>query len=244
MIKCARVSSSIENFREKIDKRYGLKSYSFFVDFYKPTIFFGLYHWVDYLVFFSHQGRKTVFFCGGDITNLSKRSRLLKWLVRKTNVRYVCENDSEWYILHNIGIQAETLPQSFVNPDEFPVSYKHSNEPKIFATYHKGREKEYGYYLYPWVDWFCDLTEEEFNRKIKEYQGCIRLNKIDGFSESLVKSIFVGQYQWSEIPYEGMSHTCSVYQWYEDLKNKKEPNPLSEKYRAILELNKHYLLYG
>jgi len=232
------VSKSIANFKDKLEKRLELHDR---FTFFGNTIFIGLYHQVDYLRFIVNRGEKKVFWCGSDILALREHT-LWRFVIKHIQAKYYCENDLERLTLEDLGITAEITPMIFDDPDKYQVCYKHSDNPRVFATYHKGREEEYAVYLYPQVHWFCDLSEEEFNEKIKSYQGCIRLNRFDGFAESLAKSLLLGQYQWSEISYPYMTTTQSLYQWLSDLKNKKEPNPASQWWREHLEDSKRILL--
>ena len=75
------------------------------------------------------------------------------------------------------------------------------------------------------------VPKERMNEEIKEMQGALRLTEFDGFSEILAKSILMGQWPVSLIPY---SHMLGI----EDLgklKDKKQPNFLGRNhYRKIL----------
>ncbi len=231
-------SSSIANWHDKLDKRLGLER-GWRMN--EPVIFIGLYHWVDYLKFIFARGEKKVFWCGSDVVSL--QDSWWRYIVANQDAEHFCENYVESDLLYQtLGIEATVIPMIFDDPSKYQNSYKHSDTPRVFATYHKGREYEYGWFYHPQVDWFCDLTEDEFNEKIKSYQGCVRLNKFDGFAESLAKSVLLGQYQWSEIPYPDMKTTQTLYQWIEDLKNKTVSNPASEVWRARLEESKQILL--
>jgi hypothetical protein len=242
-------SSSISNFREKLKKRTELKEYKFPKDIFKPAIFFGLYHIFDYLKFAIHLGDKRVFWCGADITYLEENFLLRgnffwRFLFFHIRAKHFCENEVERLKLMEMGINSDVTPMIFDDPSKYQISYKPSDTPKVFATYHKGREEEYGVFQHPQVDWFCDLSEEEFNEKIKSYQGCLRINKFDGFAESLAKSVLMGQYQFSVyIPYEYMESSMLFREWLDNLVN-KDPNYEAEKYwRKILEANLNKVLY-
>jgi len=233
-----RYSSSIANFHEKLDKRLKLnRKFSLFA----PTIFIGMYHWVDYIRFIFHLGEKKIFWCGSDILALEKT--WVKKLILGQNKQNFVENWVEFKKLDSFGSKhVNTIPMIFDDPDKYPICYKPSPTPRVFATYHKGREKEYGYFEHPQVDWFCDLSEDEFNEKIKEYQGCIRLNRFDGFAESLAKSVLMGQYQYSAyIGYPGMESRILFDQWLEKLAN-QPVNPLAIYWRRTLEESKQILL--
>lgn len=230
---CLYSSSSIANFKDKLLDKYKLPEWSI-SHILDNTIFFGAYHQLDWLRILLHRGKRTIFWCGADILAL-KRS-VWRYIIPRLKAEHICENYVEEAELWDLGIKPMVKPHFFGNVDDFPISYKHSENPRVFATYHKGREEEYGYFEHPQVDWFSDLSEVEFNEKIKEYQGCIRLNEFDGFAESLAKSVLMGQYQYSSIYYLGMAHPEfeSIEEWLESLKDKKEPNPWSKTWREIL----------
>ncbi len=227
-------SSSIANFREKLHKRLGLEVWQYWKNRNDRVIFFGLYHWKDYLRFIWHRGPKKVFWCGSDILNLRDgySGWWWKYIIPRIKAKHYCENGVENATLHMLGISAEIRPMIFDDPNKYQISYKHSDNPKVFASYHKGREKEYMGGGDSRIEYLNGYSEEQFNEKIKDYQGCVRLNKFDGFAETLAKSVLMGQYQWSAIPYEHMSfpfmdcgnHLRSLENWLEELKNKKEPN--------------------
>ena len=71
------------------------------------------------------------------------------------------------------------------------------------------------------------VSEEQLDKEIKRMQCGLRLNEHDGVSEVIVKSILLGQYPISFLPYEGVAQ----YQTFEDLveliekmKEQREPN--------------------
>jgi hypothetical protein len=198
-------------------------------------VFFGCYHIGDYLRIFLHIGQKKIFFCGSDILALSPR---IAPLLRG---EHYCENEVEKQELYRNGIRAVILPMIFTE-FESKDCYKQADNPRVFATYHKGRERSYGYFEHPQIDWLCDMPEKEFDKKIRQYQGCARFNHFDGFAESLAKSVLLGQYQWSEIPYEGMGHTATFEQWLKSLKDKKQSNPRRLIWKDRLEKNLQTLL--
>lgn len=217
------ISSSVANFKEKLLKRIGFEEYHNIKDYNKPTLFVGLYHWRDWLRFCRHSGAKKVFWCGSDILAL-KKHKIWQWLIRTQKAKHYCENGVEFFELITMGIIPEIRPMIFDDPDKYPVSYKHSEHPKLFATYHKGREEEYGVRYHLDLDFLEGLPEEEFNEKIKEYQGAIRFNSFDGFAETLAKSILMGQYPVSYIAYPYIIPLNDGVDIIETLKLKHEPN--------------------
>lgn len=186
------------------------------------TIFFGMYHPGDYVRLLLHRGRRTVFWCGSDILNLKQR---LYWLpiIRSIDAEHICENAVEFAMLSTMGIYATILPSLFESPENIEVCYKQSDTPHVYLCVHPGREEEYGInflekfvFLVPEVIFHIYGTEGishenivyhgivpnwQFNLEIKEYQAALRLNEFDGFSEVLAKSVLMGQYPISYIPY-------------------------------------------
>lgn len=223
--KCFYCSSSISNWKEKLKKRFNLSEWHFLKSRGTHAIFFGMYNPVDYIRFLWHNGKKTVFWCGGDVLNL-KRRPIWQKILNLPNAKHISENQVEHDALFVMGIESKIAPCLFGNMDGIEICYKHSDNPRVFGVYHKGREKEYGVFDHPQVDWLCGLSEKEFNEKIKSYQGCIRMNDFDGFSEILARSALMGQYQYSVIPYDYMAGPDHILleDWINNLKHNKEPN--------------------
>lgn len=249
------VSSSVANFEEKIDRKFGYSKWTF-AALFKPTVFFGMYHPLDYAKFILHRGEKTVFWCGADILNLAKSP--WQQVLRYVPARHVCENEIERAKLLELGIYASIKPQFF---DDFPkeISFKATRKPHVYLTMHEGREKEYG------LDWILSAAQElpeitfhvygilgedtknvryhgrvenrQFNEEIKEYQASIRLNRFDGFSEITAKSILLGQYPITRIHYGGITCVPSLrglVNALRMLKTRRKPNPLREVWYQIL----------
>lgn len=81
------------------------------------------------------------------------------------------------------------------------------------------------------------VPNEQFNGDIKNFHAALRLNEFDGFSEILAKSVLMGQYPISRIPYPHMDSYETIDELVillKQLKNKKRPNPATEKWRKIL----------
>ncbi len=201
-----RVSSSIANFREKLTNYLQLPEWHWWRNRNDRVVFFGLYHWKDYLRFIWHRGPKKVFWCGSDISAL--RIANFFWLLlmsTQVNAKFYVENEVEREVLEEFWIgEIEIRPMLFDDPDKYQID-KDWPKSNWFITYHKGREKEYGKDIadyFPWIDVLENLTSAEFDGKIKAYQGTIRFNEFDGFSENLAKSLLMGQYPISRIKYQ------------------------------------------
>ena len=215
-----RVSGSIGNFKDKLHKAFDLPEWGFFESAGHLTIFAGLYHWKDYLRYIFHIGRKKVVWAGSDILNLTPF-----WAGVLRNVgKHYCENYVEKEKLESLGIKAEILP-CLVGDFDCEISFKPSKKPKVFMTYHVGREKEYGVVDNSQVYAFSGLSEQNFNNLIPGFQGCYRPNNFDGFSENIYKSILMGQYPLSYIYYPfTISLKDGLDKALKELLKRKEPN--------------------
>ena len=222
------ISGSIANWRDKLLGRTNLNEWHWLKTPHRRVIFFGCYTHSDYLRILWHRGQKVLFWCGSDVLGLQKRP-FWRFLLKTQQIRHICENVVEQGVLTKMGISAEIHPMIFDDPSKYRVSFRPSKNPRVFGVYHKGKEKEYGVFKHPQIDWITGLPEKEFNETIKKYQGCVRLNKVDGLAESLAKSVLMGQYQWSIIPYKHMEN-LNLNKWLKDLKNKKYPNHQGKKY--------------
>lgn len=248
------ISSSINNFRNKLLKKYrGIPEWGI-AYLYEPTIFFGLYHVGDYTRFLAHRGKRTVFWCGSDILNLEKSPAWQKRLV-KIPADHVCENDVERMKLAGMGITARVHPMIFDDLDHFQPCFKPSNTPHVFLTAHEASREPYGlnllddiaretesvtYHVYGVVDESHDnviyhgkVPTKQFDQEIREYQGALRLNAHDGFAETLAKSVLMAQHPISTIQYPYIDYADSIQSvvyLLNHLKDKQEPNLAGAQY--------------
>ncbi len=135
----------------------------------------------------------------------------------------------------------------FDDISKYTVTYKQSDKPTVWMTYHEGREKEYGLYRLTKIAsqlpdvrfrFFNGQTSiEDFDEETSTYQGTVRLNEFDGASENVTKAFLRGQYVYSVIPYPGayrITDDTGLIEELKKLKDKKEPNPETETWRALL----------
>lgn len=220
-----------------------------------------MYHAGDYIRLLLHRGKRKVFWCGSDIKNLEK-SRW-QWVVKRITATHICENEVERDALEDVGITASILPQIFSNPKDCKLSFHGSRNPHIWLCAHEGYEDEYGvtnierlapllprftFHIYGLrrlshgnILYHGKVTEEQFNKEIKQYQASIRFNLFDGFSEVTAKSVLMGQYPISRILYPNIGT---------DLRDilllplKKKPNKRARNYwLKVLTTNMKKLLY-
>lgn len=216
-----RISSSVENFKEKLLRRTNLPEWKWHI--FSPTVFVGMYHIGDYIRLLAHIGKRKVFWCGSDILSLPK------WLAPFLRGTHYCESIVERKELARKGIHAKVLPMIFAKPISFDAfqPLKSENETlHIYMNMHKHREAEYGmttvssirkflpntlFHIYgiegrdtEQIKFHGRVDEKTFNRDIKNYHVALRTNEFDGFSEILAKSVLLGQYPISRIPYPGI----------------------------------------
>lgn len=228
-------SSSIANFQEKLDKRLGIPRWNFLQSLGKTALFMGMYTAKDYFLLSVHRGKKKIFWCGADILNLKKR-KLWQLLLRILNPKHYCENIIEQRALRSMGFFSEILPMIFDDPNKFSICFQHSEKPRLFLTTHHGRDNEYGLgkigeisALFPDIEFIAydGVPEEVFNEEIKRFTGAIRLNRFDGFAETLAKSVLMGQYPISTISYPHITYVPdgkSLATALANLRKKKKPN--------------------
>lgn len=237
--------------------RTGLSEYDF-AGIWMPTLFAGLYHSMDWFRFVSHRGRKTGFFCGGDILNLQKYP-LWQRIIAKTSARFICENEVEQNALLKMGISAEIHPMIFDTPVE--VSFQYKQRSSVYLCAHEGRKEEYGISEIERIAKYVDVDfhvygvagtshdnvfyhgavlNEQFNAEIKNYQAAIRLNHFDGFAETLGKSILMGQYPISRISYpfiDSFQTEQELRKLLSRLNYKRKPNTAREWWNERLKIS-------
>ena len=215
-----KISSSVSNFKEKILKNWPVEEYKFPDDKDKMVIFFGMYHKGDYEAFLNHKGEKMIFWCGSDILNLDSIIVSRLYLAEHKNI---CENKVEKDKLAEYGIYAEIHPTFAGNIKDYIFSMKTNGEINVWLCMHEGREKEYGletikkmarmidykFHIYGIkkentknIIYHGQVSEEQLDKEIKNYQIACRLNSFEGFSEVVAKGILLGQIIESKIKYE------------------------------------------
>mgnify|MGYP001604592316 CR=1 FL=1 len=265
MLPLVRISSSISNFKEDLLGRTKCKEWKW--NIFTPTVFFGVYHWLDILRIVIHRGEKKVFFCGSDILNLTRfRAFILDGL--SFDNKFYCENGIEQKLLLKKEIFAEILPMIFTDFELDESSFVPSRTPHVYLTAHEGRQAEYGWALVEEIAWMVpDVTfhlygaswntkhknviihgkvpKRQFNEEIKGYHAALRCNEVDGFSEIVAKSILEGQYPITRIKYfdiDNYETTNELLYKLEQLKEKKFSNVESITWYTRLQENLNQLL--
>lgn len=166
------------------------------------------------------------FFGDGKDLWLSKLFSFVPWhlIFKFIKADHYCENEVEADELRKMGIEPKIVPSFLEDINDFPVSFKPSKKPQVFLSAWKGREDEYGvglvrrlakklpeitFHIYGAgepkqegnIVYHGRVSNEQFNREIKNYHCGLRPNEHDGFSEILAKSVLLGQYPVSKIKY-------------------------------------------
>ena len=250
------VSSSLGNWREKIRKRYQLPEYKWWRDWNKSVIFFGLYRPSDYLKFFLHRGEKTVIWCGSDIIlggrlfHLVKRfkarhicenrleQRILSMLLGgiEPEVRPQFFNDFSKY---PISYKPSPRPHVWLCIHEGHGAERQGGLHILGNIASRLPEITFHVYGLGWPEYLClescpnnvlvhgMVSEEQMDKEIQDYQCGLRLHEFDGFSEVTAKSILMGQYPITRIPFphiDSYRNTDELIGLLRALKDKKEPN--------------------
>jgi len=222
MIKKIQISSGMWKFAEKVMKTWGLKQWGGIKD-PEEVLFFGMYSDNDYEVFRHFNGKKAIFWAGSDITQMLAKPDRIRVMKLFPETQHFTDTKPEGDELKSIGLNVTVAPSFLEDVNDFPVCYKPSKTPHIYLSGHPNREEEYGFDLckkiakdlpeftfhfygvegesYDNIIYHGWVENEQFNKEIRDYQCGLRPNEHDGFSEIVIKSILLGQYAISYIPY-------------------------------------------
>jgi hypothetical protein len=240
-------------FGERLQRIHDFSKYNPQTDIHSSVMFLGLYFQEDYDLFKKHKGKISVFWNGSDVLRLLANQSWQQTLKSKPDVVHFCHNQQLQDELASIGIQASVHPIFFGDVANYEPSFKPTNNPQVYTVSHPGRNDEYGvptvlkaahdlpdfgFHIYgvdkeddvesvPNVKFHGLVDEQIMDREIANFQGCIRLNKHDGFSQTVMKSILFAQYPicYADIP--GTMKATTFEQLTEclhSLKEQKEPN--------------------
>ena len=214
-----------------------------YTDRTKPVVFCGMYDLRDYIALWRHKSKAFVFWCGGDIGNLSTgfvfnngklrwlsaiSAGLLEWWIYKVlkKAEHWVENEAEAWQLKNLPgrkvIECSICPSFFGDINNFPIKFRQGNN--VWLSANEGRQQEYGWGVVEFLAVKCPQIRfhlygaiwktkqrniivhgkvplKQMNRETSQMQCGLRLNKFDGFSEVLAKSILWGQYPISYLYY-------------------------------------------
>ncbi|HCC67905.1 TPA: hypothetical protein DEP90_01665 [Patescibacteria group bacterium] len=247
-------SRAMEVFGERMISEMGYKQYNSQTDLNKKVFFQGLYFNEDYEVLKRHRGEKIIYFNGSDAKRLLMSLSWMKTLL-STKATFLCQSTWNLPLLRAIGIKVKHYPIFFGNLKKLKVSYKQSDKPHMFMTSHTGRDKEYGidkvlrvapqvpditFHIFGSEGENLDnviyhgwIEEKEMDKQIRTFQGAIKGGS-NGVSETLAKSIMMGQYPISYKKIDGVWYAPTDEEFMKFLnkvKKMKEPNlVLRDKY--------------
>lgn len=208
---------------------------------YEQTVFFGMYDLRDYIALWRHKGPKWILWAGSDIRNLLRgfvlndgKLRYIsafggnRWIYKTLeHAEHWVENYVERDALRAVGIEARVCPSFMGKISDFEITYKPSENPKVYLCSPEGRQIEYGFdvveriasalpsysfHLYgsKWKTKYQNVfvhgrvSKDQMNKEIKDMQVGLRLNAFEGFSEIIAKAILMGQIPVSRIEYPGI----------------------------------------
>lgn len=176
---------------------------------------------------------------------------LADWINR--NCESWVENQVEYDALKKLGIESQICPSFLGDTAKFQLNYQWSEKPKVYISVSSDNFGLYGWDKIsdianknPEIEIHCygnvnnpnipaiyhnviihgRIPKEQMNKEIKNMQGALRLTNFEGFSEIIAKSILMGQYPISLIPYPHMLSVDEIG----TLKDKKEPNIIGRSY--------------
>lgn len=264
--KFCRWAPSLGELEETAEYIWSTLPYEYFYASTKPTVFFGLYDLRDYIALRRHKGKKWILWCGSDLMNLKNKFLFndgkLKWLSKKflwfhaTVLNEVkkaenwVENETEAEVLRAMDITPFICPSFLGKVNNFRVTYKSSQNPRVYVSSSIGHQKDYGFeivdriapkvphmafYLYgdTWrpksLNVVCRgrVSKQTMNEEIKSMQAGLRFHEFEGCSEILVKSVLYGQYPIVKVkhPYiDSFNNENELIDLLKKLPDKKEPN--------------------
>ena len=245
---------SMKVFGDKMVNEMGYKRYNPKTDLNKKVFFEGLYFEQDYKVFQKHEGEKIVYFNGSDVKRLLRKLSWMK-IILSTKATYLCQSKWQLPLLKAIGVKIKHFPIYFGDLSKFKVCYKHSKKPHMYITSHTGRDNEYGvdkilrvaplvkditFHIFGSegvdtdnVKYHGWVEEKIMDKQIQKFHGAIKGGS-DGISQTLTKSIMMGQYPISYKKIDGVSYAPTDTDFIKQLnriKRMKKPNlKLRDKY--------------
>jgi len=210
-------------------KYLGFEPYDPIEDIEKPAMFW-LYFQEDYEYLLNHKGGKYVYWHNSDVLRLKHIQDFWQYIPQlRHGITHACHNSLlQEELAQNFGIYSIVRPVFWNDVTKYPESYEYSDKPEVYITSHPNRDVEYGEpYMHALSELFPNLifhiygnegestdnlfyhgavSEETMDLEIKDMQICLRMNKHDGFAQTSMKSILMGQYlitglEYPQIPY-------------------------------------------
>lgn len=201
-----KVSASVYQFAPKIKKAWKLDLWEGINDSDKDLLFFGLFNDRDFEVFHNFEGKKSVFWCGGDILRLKadyERKRILKL---SPETKHYCETEKQAEILRECGFEPIVIPSFLGDFNDYPISFKPPKKGekwKIWLCGHENREIEYGF------DQAIRLAKEDKDLEIHFY-GVPEDYPGKSYFEKLPNVIWHGQVPEEQLDKEIRDYHCGL----------------------------------
>ena len=248
----------MEFFGKRMTKYLGFDKYNIARDVKNPCFFQGLYWDKDYEVFKRHKGKRIVFWNGSDLLRL-QHNKEWQLLLKYNNAEHLTQYDYHVDMLAKFGIKAKHAPIFFGDLNKYDICYRHTETPHIYLHCNKNREEEYGInFLKEFAPKTKDITfhvygvegkdtdkikyhgwvdEEQFDKDILNYQGCLKLIQRDKVTQTVLKSILLGHHPiiYKSFKCDHILHAedeAGLISLLDSLKSRKQPN---------LKAREHYL---
>lgn len=140
-----RWATSLGDFEETPEKAWGTEKYDPEKHIDEKVVFCGLYGLPDFYALWRHKGRKSIFWCGSDISHFINGywlddeghikinpEQLARWI--EENCDSYVENQREADVLRKFGISSKIVPSFFGLIRNYPLSYQYSDRPKVYAS--------------------------------------------------------------------------------------------------------------
>jgi len=202
---------------------------------HKEPAMFWCYFLEDYEYMLEHKGKKFIFWHGSDVLRLRENPELRKYLrpMHEQDITHVCHSQLLQDELAELGLYALVRPTFWGDVKKYKPTYEYSDKPEIYLTSSPGREIEYGegyvialskafpecrFHVYGNDGHSTDnlffhgrVPEDQMDKEIVDMQICLRMNKHDGFSQTSMKALLLGQYLITRIDYDYI-HYAEKYQ--------------------------------
>ncbi len=160
-----RYAPSIGALEDTPEKVWGTLPYE---DLHKPTVFFGLYGFPDFIALWKHKGKRAILWAGSDIIHfvngywldtignirLSPKP-LARWI--SENCESYVENTVEQDLLRSVGIEAIVVPSFLGDISEYELSYEKSDRPKVYASCSGDNHEMYGWHIIEAIAGSCEV---------------------------------------------------------------------------------------
>src|SRR3990167_4898119 len=211
-----RVSPTLGELESTHQKVWRTRDY---IDNSGPSVFFGLYGLPDFYTLWKHKGEKHILWAGTDILHFTNGywldsvgsikispKPLGTWI--QQNCTSWVENEVEERALLHYGIKSTIVPSFLGDIDHYPLSYRPSLIPKVYASVSGNEFKKYGWnqitdlaIMNPSIEFHLygntifwqpqsknvivhgRVSKQQMNSEVQHMQGALRLVKHDGFSE-------------------------------------------------------------